>query len=224
MFTRLGTFRFGGHAGFKESTGACTGGCGGRRMAPRTARFQAIHKPISFENCLVPMGNSGPMACLGPRRAALCAKKRYSPSARMVVLYALPTLLPGVGGPSCPLERGCKSLHTVPVACPALVALNLVTQLNSEKGAQVKRRWGAPSEKGPQSFPTWIRGQEDGGGGGVIEGCVQASRPTSTPYTAQNKEGRTGKESLWLLEPLVRKIILHIDTPTRSSLCRSQQT
>ena len=71
-------------------------------------------------------------------------QKRYSPSARMVVLYALQTLPPGVGGPSHPLQRGCKSLRSQPVAGSALVVFNQVTRLNSksEKGAQVKWRGG----------------------------------------------------------------------------------
>ena len=40
----------------------------------------------------------------------------------------------------------------------------------------------------------------------------------------EEKERKKGKESLWLLEPLVRKIILQMHTPARTSQCWSRQT
>ena len=40
----------------------------------------------------------------------------------------------------------------------------------------------------------------------------------------ENKERTTGKESLWLLEAPVRKIILQMHTPARTSQCWSWQT
>ena len=44
------------------------------------------------------------------------------------------------------------------------------------------------------------------------------------PPPPENKERKNGKESLWLLEAPVRKIILQMHTPARSSQCWSRQT
>ena len=56
---------------------------------------------------------------------------------------------------------------------------------------------------------------------------TRQGRPRSPRWCRAQKEAEertNGKESLWLLEAPVRKIILQMHTPARTSQCWSQQT
>ena len=71
-------------------------------------------------------------------------------------------------------------------------------------------------------------GKKLGRGKGTNQGGYQdrAERTRRKRCRAQKekKERENGKESLWLLEARVRKIILQMHTPARTSQCWSQQT
>ena len=71
-------------------------------------------------------------------------------------------------------------------------------------------------------------GKKLGKGKGTNQGGQQdrADRARRKWCRAQkeNKERKNGKESLWLLEAPVRKIILRMHTPARSTQCWSRQT
>ena len=55
-------------------------------------------------------------------------------------------------------------------------------------------------------------------------GLVPTPPPPRGRAQKEKKERKNGKESLWLLEAPVWKIILQMHTPARSSQCWSRQT
>ena len=58
----------------------------------------------------------------------------------------------------------------------------------------------------------------------VLERYDNHRRSTPPPKIKEEKERTNGKESLWLLEAPVRKIILQMHTPARTSQCWGRQT
>ena len=82
----------------------------------------------------------------------------------------------------------------------------------------------------PQGRKNGEGGEETGQGERDEPRRVTGQGRPRSPKTVQSAEGEQGKEKqerimwLWLLEAPVRKIILQIHTPARSSQCWSRQT
>ena len=86
-----------------------------------------------------------------------------------------------------------------------------------------------PATQCPPGQKEWRgRGRNWAGGKGTNQGGSQdrADRARRKRCRAQKeeKERKNGKESSWLLEAPVRKIILQMHTPARSRQCWSRQT
>ena len=120
------------------------------------------------------------------------------------------------GSPSSRGRRGqgATNPHPLPLARPLLYP-SLQQHAPPPPNATQGRKNGEGGEEtgqGERDEPRRVTGQ---------------GRPRS-PKTVQSAEGEegkeNGKESLWLLEAPVRKIILQMHTPARSSQCWSQQT
>ena len=115
--------------------------------------------------------------------------------------------------PGSPSSRGRRGQgHTNP---PLLYPLPTATRTPATQCPPGQKEWRG-------------RGRNWAGGKGTNQGGQQdradSTRRKRCRAQKENKERKNGKESLWLLEAPVRKIILQMHTPARSSQCWSRQT
>ena len=112
------------------------------------------------------------------------------------------------GSPSSRGRRGQGATHPLPLPlpCPLLYPLPTATHTS-------------PPPNAPQGRKNGEGGEETGQGERDEQMEVTGQRTPHTPCREQKeaKERTQGKESLWLLEAPVRKSILQMHTPARTS-------
>ena len=122
---------------------------------------------------------------------------------------------PAVTGPRQGLERWCPTAE-----CPQAMANRLFTKRRWPEGGRGQRRSPTPCTRVRGGQPV-VPSSHDVGGGARTRPPRHCRRP---PAQKEEKERTKGKESLWLSDAPVRKIILQMHTPARTSQCGSRQT